>query len=440
MATETWVLNETLTGNLFYWSGDTNEVPDAVKKAIMFIDFASNNEVFFGITMTVGTPDIPSPVAPYAMTRVYSRSGSSWTDQAYRTVTFDEPVTDTTLLTWLQSNGTKQEVTVTLEAGTYKWVDEPVVRPETNFEEYFAFVSNDQAFSSLIATGQVSYDEELVYDAGWINEAYKTIILATNQTVSAEFYNWAITQGNLVKQETPPTKLSYDLSTSSKWAALADGEHQVTIVAKGTSYQNSEPSAAVSVAKPTSEEGGDLVMSKGERCLFSMNESSDINMLSGSFAGTPTFYTTNNNANTIHLKSKGYDLISKINDVNNANPPTANEFFTVFGITATNKGTSLAQRHFDFMTPFSSRLSTTEGTDGGEFSSWGLDNNYCEAIKDCAQEDLLLVVYDSLTDTAQAFELDDYDSQYGTFTTSAVVGYNTMAAFVVLETNPDIVS
>lgn len=250
-----------------------------------------------------------------------------------------------------------------------------------------------------------------------------------------------ISEGDIVSEN--GTKLtvskikSVDLTTLSGWVSLSPGSYSITIVAKADGYRDSEPSAAVSVTKPV-REGGDLVMAKGDQYLFSMNESSDIDVLSGSFVGTPTFYTTNNNANTIHLKPKGYDLIAKINDDNNTNPPTANEFFTAFGITATNKETSLVQRRGDFITTFSSRLSTTEGTDGGEFSNWGL--NHCDNIKDLEQENLLLVVYDSLTDTAQAFELDDYDPRYGTFTTSAVVGYNTMAAFVELEPNPDIAS
>lgn len=33
---------------------------------------------------------------------------SSFKNEAYRTITFDEPVTDTNLLAWLQANGTKQ--------------------------------------------------------------------------------------------------------------------------------------------------------------------------------------------------------------------------------------------------------------------------------------------------------------------------------------------
>lgn len=44
---------------------------------------------------------------------------------------------------------------------------------------------------------------------------------------------------------------SYDLSTSSKWSALSDGEHTVQIVAKGTGYRDSERSSAVTVTKAT---------------------------------------------------------------------------------------------------------------------------------------------------------------------------------------------
>ena len=42
---------------------------------------------------------------------------------------------------------------------------------------------------------------------------------------------------------------SYDLSTSSKWSALSDGEHTVQIVAKGTGYRDSEKSTSVTVTK-----------------------------------------------------------------------------------------------------------------------------------------------------------------------------------------------
>lgn len=42
---------------------------------------------------------------------------------------------------------------------------------------------------------------------------------------------------------------SYDLSSSSKWSALSDGEHAVQIVAKGTGYRDSAKSTGVTVTK-----------------------------------------------------------------------------------------------------------------------------------------------------------------------------------------------
>lgn len=42
---------------------------------------------------------------------------------------------------------------------------------------------------------------------------------------------------------------SYDLSASSKWSALSDGEHTVQIVAKGTGYRDSAKSTSVTVTK-----------------------------------------------------------------------------------------------------------------------------------------------------------------------------------------------
>ena len=47
--------------------------------------------------------------------------------------------------------------------------------------------------------------------------------------------------------------LTYDLSTNAKWATLAGGTHNVTIIAKADGYADSEPSAAVSVTKGAEE-------------------------------------------------------------------------------------------------------------------------------------------------------------------------------------------
>ena len=55
---------------------------------------------------------------------------------------------------------------------------------------------------------------------------------------------------------------SYDLSTSSKWSALSDGEHTVQIVAKAVGYRDSEPSAAVTVTKTAAMPAFQIDLSK----------------------------------------------------------------------------------------------------------------------------------------------------------------------------------
>ena len=96
---------------------------------------------------------------------------------------------------------------IRLEAGTYKWVDIP------NFDYSISFLtqniyynSNGSDYFSItvnINNGIIIYKPPLknAFKSGsWANPAYQTITLSDAQTVSKEFYNWAITGGNLVKQ------------------------------------------------------------------------------------------------------------------------------------------------------------------------------------------------------------------------------------------------
>lgn len=101
-----------------------------------------------------------------------------------------------------------------LENGTYKWVDS-LGNSSIGFNFGLSFVSNNVQYSSIKISFKSSGVADLMSyykdngsttlafdraDEGWISNAYKTITLSTAQTVSAEFYNWAITGGNLVKQ------------------------------------------------------------------------------------------------------------------------------------------------------------------------------------------------------------------------------------------------
>ncbi len=118
--------------------------------------------------------------------------------------------------------------TKTLAAGTYKWIDAPSLQL---FNETIAFASGGSNWTGLTVNpnkgGQILYigtqGEHIAYGAlGWGDESDKTITLATDQQVSADFYEWAITGGNLVKQATGETWVLNQ--TSSKW-----GTHNFTV-------------------------------------------------------------------------------------------------------------------------------------------------------------------------------------------------------------------
>lgn len=96
---ETWVLNETLT-NQSYGTKD--------------VTFNSNGATYSKFARYYKTDMLGEVeqdyVAFYTSDTAYITvyDNGTWTDQAYRTITFDEPVTDSTLLAWLQANGVKQ--------------------------------------------------------------------------------------------------------------------------------------------------------------------------------------------------------------------------------------------------------------------------------------------------------------------------------------------
>lgn len=61
--------------------------------------------------------------------------------------------------------------------------------------------------------------------------------------------NFINLQLHATPERTVNTTLSYDLSTSSKWANLAIGNHNVTIVAKAAGYRDSSASNTIVVTK-----------------------------------------------------------------------------------------------------------------------------------------------------------------------------------------------
>ncbi len=85
---ETWLLN--------------SDISSAEDISVSNLSFVSNSQNFTSIICTTGKGGAN---LSYNQTGVFV---STWENEAYRTITFDSPVTDSTLLTWLQANGVKQ--------------------------------------------------------------------------------------------------------------------------------------------------------------------------------------------------------------------------------------------------------------------------------------------------------------------------------------------
>lgn len=85
---ETWLLN--------------SDISSAEDISVSNLSFVSNSQNFTSIICTSGKGGAN---LSYNQTGVFV---STWTNEAYRTITFDSPVTDSALLTWLQANGVKQ--------------------------------------------------------------------------------------------------------------------------------------------------------------------------------------------------------------------------------------------------------------------------------------------------------------------------------------------
>lgn len=237
MATETWLLNETLTDTTSGAGVGTS------------VNFISNDTNYVGISVLLKTGreglQVDYSTSATESTTVYNTlTGSGWVNGAYRTITFETAPTGD-FLTWLQTNGTKQE--------------EPATGHKLTFDDPISVTVNGNRVTSpyqLVNGDKITATSKFKM---YVNGSYVNSAL----TFSIQDQDISITKGILTTttitcvinyiETSSTTKLSYDLSTSSKWTSLSSGTHQVTIVAQGTGYRDSEPSAAVVVSKAASK-------------------------------------------------------------------------------------------------------------------------------------------------------------------------------------------
>ena len=232
-AGETWVLN-----------ADDNTT--MLKNTA--VNFTSNGQNFKGIAAGAMPSLGPFEIDYYPTTsfqggtQVKTEDGT-WVNDAWRTIIFDEPVTDSTLLTWLQANGVKQSTpklptpsNVSITDTTVSWdeVDNAtsydvlvdgevwdtvvVSSGETwvineSFTDnppstQIAFKSNNTQFVKMSRTTGIQFPQTIWYYTNdteytvaceygtWSNEAYRTVTFTTTPT--GDLLTWL--QANGTKQ------------------------------------------------------------------------------------------------------------------------------------------------------------------------------------------------------------------------------------------------
>lgn len=151
---ETWVLNETITGIL-----PTDSTP--------FVD--GNGTRYFGLwkkkTSLLYYTDENLDVTTVAY------NNGSWSSEAYKTITFDTAPTGT-LLTWLQANGTKQSTEPTFSF-THRYKSDNLIG--TGAYKFRPYTLTQQTTLISFTIEGTEYQAELGMTwAQWVDSSYNT--------------------------------------------------------------------------------------------------------------------------------------------------------------------------------------------------------------------------------------------------------------------------
>jgi len=181
----TWLLNDTLQRDPI---GD------------FYINFKSNNTNWtkFDAVLLFDDGELY-----YNEINVYSRG---WTLDAFKTIqiTGGTDVTNTTLITWLQTNATQLSVT---DLSNTIWVFKNDIDVTVEGGEYsINFISNNTNYTVIrygeIGNYRLFYDNTQVYRSDWYSDTYKTIeIISGTDATNTNLILWL--QSNATQQEEP---------------------------------------------------------------------------------------------------------------------------------------------------------------------------------------------------------------------------------------------
>lgn len=247
MATETWVLNETLTNSAL---SKISVNFQSNSKTCVAIERYYDDEYEEGLRYYTS-----SSGSQYELVYANQGSGGEFFDQAYRTITFATAPTGT-LLTWLQANGTKQEtpkVTVdltslsgyeSLPAGTYALA---VKSKAANYQD--SDLSQTVSFTKLAAPVVTASDTTVTWDAVSNAESYDVYVDGElyENTTGGVTYNITTTVTNgTYSGDTTITDTATVTITANSGYTLPD-----TVTVTGASQSWNKETGTLTLTNPT---------------------------------------------------------------------------------------------------------------------------------------------------------------------------------------------
>ncbi len=170
------------------------------------------------------------------------------------------------------------------------------------------------------------------------------------------------------------------------------------------------------------KKGGNITLPEVDNMLDFTN----ITYCDGFFTGAPTFSSTLNNARIINVGAKGYELLSKANDINVE--PILSDLINPFNITKTNKDNDFISTDWGLNTMFEYRLTDESGNNGGILIEWSAEH---QSLLESIADDILILKYNAIDDTLTVCELDSLNGSTGELTVHEEVGYYDVLAIAL---------
>ena len=146
----------------------------------------------------------------YNDTEAYYNGGA--TDEKYRLIIFDEAVTDSSLLAWLQSNATKYSGISTIKAGTYQWLEAPEgFNVNVSVKLKINTLTSDNAYGEMIEADTLS--SEIIEEGNYYvamsdsTKEYHTVEFDSNTESSSWAYYYQKDNTNYNYTATDTTQL-----------------------------------------------------------------------------------------------------------------------------------------------------------------------------------------------------------------------------------------